>query len=307
MIVVGEALVDLVEEADGRFDPRLGGSARNVAIALARLGTPVQWCWGLGDDRFADRFRAEFAEEGVALDHAVDTDVPTTLAVVSLDEDGSPSYAFHLAGTSATAVPGAALDALPLDEPLHVSLGAVTLATADVGGHLQGLLARRGAAGAMTTLDPNVRPAFLGDPATQRTLLDAAAAHCAIVRCSDEDLALLGAGDVPEGRLVAGWLEAGASAVVVTRGPDGATVTTADGTHTVAAPGTTVVDTVGAGDTFGAGMLTGLVERDVTDRSGVEALDRDDWSAVLGLAARAAAVTVSRRGADPPKRADLDG
>lgn len=311
MIVVGEALVDLVEEEDGRFDPRPGGSARNVAIAAARLGTPVQWTWGLGDDTFADRFRDEFAAEGVDVGLAVTTDVPTPLAVVAVDADGSPSYGFHLAGTAATAVDAEALERLPQDQPLHVSLGAVTLLTEGVGASLRDLLRRRGDTDAMTTLDPNARPAFLGDPAAQRAALAAAVASCAIVRCSDEDLELLVGGaagdDAPTAdEVVTSWLDAGAAAVVVTRGEHGSTVRTHDLTTTVPATAADVVDTVGAGDTFGAAMLTALRDRGVATRGAVASLDEGDWAAVLGFAAAAAAVTVSRRGADPPTRAEVE-
>ena len=306
MIVVGEALVDLVEEEDGRYDPRLGGSARNVALALARLGTDVEWCWGLGDDVFGTRFREEFDREGVGTSHAVDVEAPTPLAVVSVDADGSPSYGFHLAATAATGVPASALTALPADEPVHVSLGAVTLATPGVGDQLQDLLARRGERSTLTTLDPNLRPAFLGDPGRQRELLATAASSCAIVRCSDEDLELLTSdGSVTPDDVVAQWLARGAAAVVVTRGGRGATVTTGGTEVDVSAPRAEVVDTVGAGDTFGAGMLTALLERDVRSRADVVHLDEDGWREVLGFAAAAATVTVGRRGADPPHRSEL--
>lgn len=308
MIVVGEALVDLVEEEDGRFDPRPGGSARNVAIAVARLGTPVHWVSGLGDDAFATRIRKEFVAEGVDLEFAVATDVPTPLAIVALDADGSPSYGFHLAETAATVIDAATLEALPLDEPLHVSLGAVTLLTGGVGDALQALLRRRGTSDALTTLDPNVRPAFLGEPARQRQALVEAAASCAIVRCSDEDLDLLaGDGDAapPPASIVQSWLDAGSAAVVVTRGESGATVTTPSLTAAVPAPTADVVDTVGAGDTFGAAMLSALLERGIDTRDGVADLDEEGWQDVLGFAATAAAVTVTRRGADPPTRDDL--
>lgn len=306
MIVVGEALVDLVEEDDGRFDPRLGGAARNVALALARLGNPVQWCWGLGDDTFGTRFREEFSREGVGLELAVDTGVPTPLALVSVGDGGQPSYSFHLTGTAATRVGDDDLARVPDDRPVHVSLGAVTLATDDVGPVLRRFLAARRDAPGLTTLDPNVRPAFLGDPRDQRRLLTSVAGSCGVVRCSDEDLDLLtGDGDATPDDVVDSWLEAGAGAVVVTRGAEGASVTTRSVRTSAPAPAAAVVDTVGAGDTFGAGMLTALAERGVTSAAALAGLDADDWAGVLALGARAAAVTVSRRGADPPTRAEL--
>lgn len=309
MIVVGEALVDLVAEDDGRLDPRHGGAGRNLAIAAARLageGVTVRWLGGLSRDRFGEAMADELAAEDVDLSTAVRTDDPTPLAIVDLDEDGGPSYSFHLDGSAAVGLTAADLD-VPADETVHVSLGAVTLATPGTGEALRALLEARREVTRLTTLDPNVRPAFLGDPARQRQLLREAAAGCTVVRCSDEDLELLcGDGGAAPDEVVDGWLDAGATAVVVTRGGDGVEVRTDELTAAVEAVAGEVVDTVGAGDTFGAALLVGLAERDVGDADAVAAMGDEDWREVLAFAARAAAVTVGRRGADPPHRGDLD-
>lgn len=301
MIIVGEALVDLVPDADGRLDPRLGGSARNVAIAAARLGASVTYVTGLSSDGFGRRFREELEGEGIDLSCAPTFDLPTPLAVVDLDDEGHADYHFHLADTAALAISSDDLACLRSDEPLHVSLGAITLATPRVGDALVAMLASHGA---RTSLDPNVRAAFLTDPAGDAERLDTAVSLVDLVRCSDEDVTLLyGERDLAD--VVASWLDAGTRAVVVTRGGGGATVWTDEGSVTVEAPRVDVVDTVGAGDTFGAGLLVALDEAGATDGDALAALDADAWRDALTFAASAAAVTVSRRGADPPTRAEL--
>lgn len=305
MIIVGEALVDLVPEDDGRLDPRPGGSARNVAIAAARLGADVTYVGGLSRDGFGRRMRQELITEGVDTSSAPEVDAPTPLAVVSLAPDGHAEYGFHLEGTAALALHGDDLAALPGDEPLHVSLGAVTLATPEVGDALVALLASHTA---LTSFDPNVRPALLTDREADAQRVDAAVSLVDLVRCSVEDLSLLHPDREP-GEVAAAWLEAGAGAVVVTRGAAGAVAWTAAGE----VPSDLTLwdgdpdqgDTVGAGDSFGAGLLVALSERGITTRDDLRALTVEDWEAVLAFAGRAAAITVQRRGADPPYRAEL--
>lgn len=302
VIIVGEALVDLVPEPDGRLDPRPGGSARNVAIAAARLGARVDYVGGLSEDGFGRRMRDEFAAEGVDTGCAPVVTAPTPLAVVDVDDDGHADYHFHLVDTAALALTADDLACLRGDEPLHVSLGAITLATPRVGDALVALLASHDA---RTSLDPNVRSAFLTDPVGDAERLDAAVSLVDLVRCSDEDLALLHGDDVDVETVVAGWRDGGAVAVVVTEGDGGARAWCPHGSVRVAADAVEVVDTVGAGDTFGAALLVALDEAGATDRAGLELLDLDAWEAVLGFAARAAAVTVGRRGADPPHRDEV--
>lgn len=305
MIIVGEALVDLVPEDDGRLDPRAGGSARNVAIAAARLGADVSFVGGLSRDGFGRRMRQELISEGVDTSSAPEVDAPTPLAVVELAPDGHAEYSFHLEGTAALALHGDDLAALPGDQPLHVSLGAVTLATPGIGDALVALLASHTA---LTSFDPNVRPAFLTDREADADRVDAAVSLVDLVRCSEEDLALLHPDRGPD-EVAAAWLESGAGAVVVTQGAAGAVAWTPAGEVpsdiTLWAERDPEGDTVGAGDTFGAALLVALTERGIATRDDLVALTVEDWEAVLAFAGRAAAVTVQRRGADPPYRAEL--
>jgi fructokinase len=301
MIVVGEALVDLVTEADGRLDPRPGGAARNLAIAAARLGAEVTFAAGLSTDPFGRRLRTALAEEGIDLSCAPVVDDPTPLAVVHLGSDGGAQYSFHLAGTAATALHTDDLACLRGDEPVHVSLGAINLGTPQVGDALVTMLASHGA---LTSLDPNVRPASLAGGRRDAERIDAAVSLVDVVRCSEEDIALLRPGADPD-EVAAGWLDDGPALVVVTRGDDGATALTRAGRVDVGAPAAEVVDTVGAGDTFGAALLVGLHDLGVVQRAGLDRLAADDLRELLEFAAAAAAVTVTRRGADPPRRDEL--
>lgn len=311
MIIVGEALVDLVPEEDGRLDPRSGGSARNVAIAAARLGAETAYVGGLSRDQFGRRLRQELVTEGVDTSSAPEVDALTPLAVVTLGPDGQAQYAFHLAGTAALALHGDDLAALPDDQALHVSLGAVTLATPVIGDALVALLASHTS---LTSLDPNVRAAAPTGHGVDAERIDAAASLVDLVRCSEEDLALLHPERSPT-EVAASWLDAGTGAVVVTRGADGAVAWTSAGAVRSGVPttagndseegGTAAADTVGAGDTFGAGLLVALTERGITTRADLLGLTVPDWEAVLAFAGRAAAITVQRRGADPPYRAEL--
>lgn len=301
MIVVGEALVDLVAEPDGRLDPRHGGAARNVAIAAARLGADVSFAAGLSTDPFGRRLRDELADEGVDLSCAPVVDDPTPLAVVHLDADGGAQYSFHLADTAATALRTDDLACLRGDEPVHVSLGAINLGTPRVGDALVTMLASHDA---LTSLDPNVRSSFLTGGPQDAERVDAAVSLVDVVRCSEEDIALLHPGADPD-EVASRWLGAGPALVVITRGGAGATALVGDVRVDVDTPDVEVVDTVGAGDTFGAALLVGLRSRGVTDRSGLAELAADDVRAVLEFAVAAAAVTVTRRGADPPHRDEL--
>ncbi len=301
MIVVGESLIDLVPSGDGLLAPRSGGSARTLAIAAARLGGDVRYVGALSADPFGVRLRAEHDAEGVDTAGAPTVQQPTTLAVVHLDQQGVASYTFHLADTSALALRDEHLAQLPQHDGLHVSLGAITLATPGVGEALLALLERHPA---RSSLDPNVRPAFLTDVPAAAALLARAAAACDLVRCSEEDLELLHPHEHPD-EVAQRWHAAG-PAVVLTRGEGGATAWTAAGRLDVAAPTVAdVVDTVGAGDTFGGALLVALDEAGATAKASLAALPLPTWEEALRFAAAAAAVTVARQGADPPRRAEL--
>ncbi len=313
IVVAGEALVDLVADpADpkGRLRPLPGGSPFNVAVGLGRLGVASGLLSPLSDDAFGTLLARRLADAGVAPLPTSRTARPTTLAMVHLDAGGHASYAFYLDGTSATGMTGTdvadavAADATVGSAALHVSLGAVTLASSGTGALLADLLAA-GAQRPLVTLDPNVRPAVIADLGAEREAVARAVAAVDLVKVSDADLAALHPDRDP--LAVAGeWARSGPALVVVTRGADGATaVRDEGGTMTVASLPVDVVDTVGAGDAFTSGLLAGLDEHGLLERTALRAADAAALREVLAFAARVAAVTCTRHGADPPRRAEL--
>lgn len=297
-LVVGESLIDVVRAADGSTSEHPGGSAANVAVALARLGREVRFASSWGDDRRGRVLAERLRRDGVLL--AADPHVVghTSTAQATIGTDGSASYEFDLSWRLATITDG--LDA----RVVHTcSLGAVLAPGRD---DVVALLERMRPT-ATVSYDVNVRPAITGTGADLVEQVETVAAVSDLVKASDEDLeALYGPLDpvVSAKRLLA----LGPAAVVVTRGQGGATWVTGSQEIDVAAVPVVVADTIGAGDTFCAAMIDALWERELlgADRRGAVAeAGRDTVVSVLAHAARAAAVTVGRPGADPPYRSEL--
>jgi fructokinase len=310
VVVAGESLVDLVPDDDGRLRPLPGGSPLNVAVGLGRLGVATGFLGGLSSDALGDLLVGRLEGSGVRVLPSRRTTRPTTLAMVHLDGEGHAAYSFYLDGTSATGFGSDELALAAREEPavaraaLHVSLGAVTLASPGTGRLLAELL-RDGATRPLVSLDPNVRPAIMRDLAAERAAIEAAVAAVDLVKVSDADLIALAPDRDP--LAVAGeWARSGPALVVVTRGADGATAVRAEGgTLTVASLSVDVVDTVGAGDAFTSGLLAALDEHDLLDRTALQVADAGLLREVLAFAARVAAVTCTRHGADPPRRDEV--
>jgi fructokinase len=271
-----------------------GGSAANVAVALARLGRPVQFLTALGDDAHGVLLARHLNQAAVGLAGDPHSLRRTATAQAMLGPDGGATYTFDLEWR---------LNPLPEVRPLVVhtcSIGAVLEPGA---GDVRRLLADlRG--DATVSYDVNARPVVTGSGPEVRRAVEEVAALSDLVKASDEDLAVLFPG-APIEQAVAHLHELGAAAVVVTRGRHGATWFGSDG-HRVEAPAfeVDVADTIGAGDTFGAGMLDALWDVDALGGR-LPALEPGQIEAVLRHAARAAAITVSRPGADPPYRHEL--
>ncbi|MTE23595.1 carbohydrate kinase [Microbacterium sp. ZXX196] len=291
-LVVGEALVDIV---DGRETP--GGSPLNVAVGLARLGLATTLATHLGTDPRGALVRAHLDDSGVALSEgSVDPGARTSTAEATLAEDGSATYAFDIDGRVGT-LPAAAAGALHTG-----SLAAVLSPGAEA---VRALFAEAPPE-TLRTFDPNIRPALV--PHTRRTLRQVqaflTAAH--VVKLSDEDAAWLWPGEDPAdvARRIA---DGGAALAVVTRGADGVVAARRDTTDIVDLPAlpAAVADTIGAGDAFMSGLIAGLVEAGVTESSA--RVDDRALEAALGLALSCAAITVSRAGANPPRRAEIAG
>lgn len=310
IVVAGEALVDLVGEPDGRYRAVPGGSPANVAVGLARLGLETELLARLGTGRFGQLVRDHLTGNGVGLSHAVDAAQPTTLAVVSLDRDGHAMYDFYVEGTADWGwTPAELPDPLP---PGTVALctGSLAVALEPGASALTDLIRREHQRGEATVvLDPNVRPALLGSPRTVRDRLEHQLAHADLVKVSDEDLAWL-APDETVRDVAARWLGLGPRVVVVTLGQRGAYAATDQGIEiNVAARPVDLVDTVGAGDAFTAGLVDALHRRHLLGGASVRhrlaALDQAALHEIVDHAGMVAALTCGRQGADPPTATDL--
>jgi fructokinase len=306
--VAGEALVDMVPAPVGEyFEAAPGGSPANVAVALARLGVPARLLARIADDMLGRRIRAHLTVNGVQLDHAVAATEQTSLAMVAVAPDGGASYDFRVSGTADWQWTAAELEGA-LDGPVvALHSGSLALTTPPGAAVLRELISQ--AAESVTiSYDPNCRPLLMGDPAGVLAGVHELLAVADVVKVSNEDLEWLVPGTRPED-VVEDWLARGPAIVAVTLGGDGVLAGAASGVRT-RRPGVpiTVVDTVGAGDTFSAALLAGLHRRGLLGaaaRPDLRALDADTLDALLGEAALAAAITCSRRGADPPTADDL--
>jgi fructokinase len=299
IVVVGEALVDVVVPTEGEASSAVGGSPLNVAVGLARLEVPALLITRVGDDEHGRWISDHVRESGAELaPSAVVPGTTTSTATAHLDDDQVARYEFDLVWD---------LDrqTLPEARALHVgSLGATLLpgrqAVADLVRQAQDV-------GLFVSYDPNVRPAFVTDPAESWREVAEIASRCRLVKVSEEDLESLRPG-VPHEDLARELLRGGTTElVVVTHGPGGASAFAPDFRVDVAAPPVEVVDTVGAGDAFMAGLLAVLSDWDVyADEPGaLDAMDEDRVALLLRGAMAVAAVTCSRRGANPPRRREL--
>jgi fructokinase len=293
VLVVGESLVDVVDRPDGTTVEHAGGSAANVAVALARLGRPVQFLTAYGDDARGAMLARHLNQSAVGLvgdPHAL---ARTATARATIGPDGGATYAFDIDWR---------LNDVPDLDPLVVhtcSIGAVL----EPGASQVRRLVERVRPNTTVSYDVNVRPAVTGNGAEVVRAVEDLAALADLVKASDEDLGVLYPGE-PVEQVVDRLRGLGPSAVVVTRGRHGATWFGDHGRVDVPAAEAEVADTIGAGDTFGAGMLDALWDVDALGGR-LTGLGRDDVEYVLRHAATAAAITVSRPGADPPYRHEL--
>lgn len=310
IVVGGEALVDLVPTGDGTLAPRLGGGPFTVAVAAGRLGAPVSFLSRVSTDAFGEAALARLEDSGVDTALVQRGPEPTTLAVVGLADDGSARYTFYTEGTADRLVtdPGPLHAALG-SEVAAVSLGTLSLVLEPGASTYEAVLHREAAAGCVTVLDPNIRPVLIPDAAAYRARFRSWLPSVGLLTLSVQDAEwLAGPGEVPDA--VRGWLDAGVTAVVLTRGGEGLEVCTAAhrvGASVPAAPVTNTVDTIGAGDTVHGALLAWLHDVGALSRATLAELDPASWAEALSFAARAATVTVSRAGADPPWLHELAG
>ena len=300
IICCGEALIDMLPRettlGEKGFAPYAGGAIFNTAIALGRLGIETGFFTGLSDDMMGDILRETLAASNVDSSFCAISSSPTTIAFVKL-VNGQATYAFYDEGTAGRMITEADLPKLGDDcEAMH--FGAISLIPEPCGSTYEALMNREHQT-RVISFDPNIRPGFIKDKPKHLDRMRRMAAMSDIIKFSDEDLDWFGLeGD--HDALAAHWLEQGAKLVVLTRGAEGATGYTASFKVSVPSERVTVVDTVGAGDTFDAGILASLKMQDLLTKAKVATLSEDAVRQALALGAKAAAVTVSRAGANPP-------
>lgn len=305
ILCCGEALIDMLprQSPDGEpaFAPYAGGAIFNSAIALGRLGVPTEFFSGLSSDLFGQQIRDVLAASNVGSRHANLSGRPTTLAFVRLD-NGHATYTFYDENTAGRMLTEADLPSLG-DDIDAMLFGAISLIPEPCGSAYEALMKREHQRRVMM-FDPNIRPGFIQDKQAHLGRMRRMLVMADIVKLSDEDLAWFGeTGSHDE--IAARWLGQGPKLVIVTRGSKGATAYSASHTISVTPEKVTVVDTVGAGDTFNAGVLASLHEQKMLTKDAVADLSEPAIEAALSLGARAAAVTVSRAGANPPWRREL--
>ncbi|MDF2992053.1 MAG: carbohydrate kinase [Microbacterium sp.] len=298
IVVIGEALMDVVHRISGDIDEAPGGSPANVALTLGRLGRTPTLVTRLGDDDRGRRIRRWLERSGVSA--AVVDARRTSTAIAHLDAQGAARYEFDLdwdLDDSASSVVATA-------DLVHIGSVAAVL---DPGASRVAGLVRVAREHATITFDPNIRPALIDDPETVRARVADLVAVADVVKASDDDLRWLYPGrDVHD--VAQEWQSLGPVLVVVTLGADGAVAVTADSRIRIPAVRSTVVDTVGAGDTFMGALIDGLAAHGETGAAVLRpghGIRPEALEEILRRAAHAAAITVSRPGADPPRLAEL--
>ncbi|OWY05737.1 carbohydrate kinase [Thioclava sp. F1Mire-8] len=296
----GEALIDMLprESAQGEpaFAPYPGGAVFNTAIALGRLGARSGFLSGLSEDLFGQMLVHSLSDSGVDAGLSVRSDRPTTLAFVTLT-DGHASYAFYDENTAGRMLKIEDMPAIPA-EVKAMFFGGISLPVEPCGAAYEALMLRE-AESRVTMIDPNIRPGFIRDETAYRARLERMFAVADIVKVSDEDLRWIeGPGTIAD--LARGLLAKGPKLVFVTEGATGAHGFSKHCEVFVPARKVEVIDTVGAGDTFNAGVLAALDRADALDKRKLAGTEEELISDCLKLGVAAAAVVVSRAGANPP-------
>jgi fructokinase len=294
--VCGEVLIDLLPGTPNRL-AIVGGGPANTAKALSRLGHTVQFIDGISTDKYGQSARAELIRDGVGLDLALNSDLPTCTATVSLSDDGSASYEFLIDGTATFAFDNSWLPDPERLKPEVLQIGTLVTIIEPSASVLYDWALKVGEF-APIVFDPNIRPSVMADLVKYRNEVEKWIKISSVVKFSEDDITALYPNEDPI-EIAKICLEKGVQLVVITRGADGLVGVTADGVVEVPGVKVSVVDTVGAGDTVGAIIVEAVVQRGILNLTG------PNLKEVLHRAAVAAAITCSRAGAQPPRAFEL--
>lgn len=293
VLVIGESLVDIVLAADGTTRSAPGGSPANVAVGLSRLGVATELLTSLGDDAHGDLLRTHLASSGVTVRSTAPA-AATSTAEARLDADGAADYHFSISWDPGTISTGAA-------RLIHTGSLALCLRP----GADEVLAALAGAdPRTLVSIDPNLRPSLSPDREQARELVESAVRHAHVVKLSDEDMEWIYPGRRLED-VLARLHELGAVLAVVTRGARGCVASAPGWRRELAAQPASVVDTIGAGDSFMSGLLAAILHAGGDHgllRGEVPQEQAEHW---IGTALRSAAITVGRAGAQPPSAEEL--
>ena len=294
--VCGEVLIDLLPGTPNRL-AIVGGGPANTAKALSRLGHQVQFIDGISTDAYGNSARAELVRDGVGLDLALSSDLPTCTATVSLADDGSASYEFLINGTATFAFDESWLPDPERHKPEVLQIGTLVTIIEPGASILYGW-AIKVSEFAPIVFDPNIRPSVMPDLRKYREEVEKWLKISAVVKFSEDDIAALYPNEDPI-EIAKSCIDKGVQLVVITRGANGLVGVTADGVVDVPGIKVNVVDTVGAGDTVGAIIVEAVIENGILNLTGSKLRE------VLHRAAVAAAITCSRAGAQPPRAFEL--
>ncbi len=307
ILCCGEALIDMIPTVntagEAGFTPHAGGAIFNTSIALGRLRTQTGFLSGLSTDLFGEQLRTALAGSNVDTSLTISSNLPTTLAFVQLT-NGHATYTFYDENTAGRQLDPANLPDIP-DAVSALYFGGISLISEPCA-NFYAALAVRESAKRVIVLDPNIRSSFITNEATYRARLDRMMAHADILKVSDEDLNWIIPGTMALTEKVEQIRALGPSVVILTRGGAGASALGPSGTMVnVASRQVEVVDTVGAGDTFNAGVLAKLSEDGHMSKAALAEISDTQLELALGHGARVAAITVSRSGANPPWAQEL--
>lgn len=300
----GEALIDMLPretlDGDTGFVPHAGGSVFNTAVAIGRLGAKAGFFSGLSSDFLGNILRDTLEKSRVDTQFCAISDQPTTLAFVRLN-NGQASYSFYDENTAGRLLNQAQLPQLR-DDVTALMFGGISLISEPCGSTYEALMLRA-AATRVTMLDPNIRTNFITDKAKHLARMQRMIASADIVKLSDEDIEWFGAGS-DHGAIAQSWLtpagQTGPKIIIITKGADGADAYAACGMVSVGGEKVVVADTVGAGDTVNAGLLVSLERQGLLNKLALAQITPEQLGAAIGYGIKAAAITVSRAGANPP-------
>jgi fructokinase len=301
IVIGGEALVDLVD-GDGSLQPVAGGGPFNTAIALGCLDVPVAFLGSISRDTYGQMLTERLVESGVDMSFVRRSDAPTARAYVRRQHDGDSEYSFEVEGTSLVDLSPQDLPILP-DDAWALYVGTLSLAIDPPAAAYEALVDRE-AQRRQIILDPNVRPAIFGDVATYRRRFERLLQVSDLVKLSEDDAAWI----YPRLRLeevIELILGFGPRLVALTRGKNGAVAASGDAFVEVVGVPVTVVDTIGAGDTFGAAFIAALVDEAAFGPRSSRPVDEPVLARAVAYAVTAAAITCTRTGAVPPSRTEI--